>query len=149
MTLTEHIAADTAAAMKRKEASVVDTLRMLRAAIKNAEIEKHEALTDEEVIAVLGTMLKQLRDARAQFVSGQREDLVTKTDAEIAVLSGYVPAQLTDEEIDAVITESIAAVGAQGMKDFGKVMGMVSQKTKGRAEGSRVSERVRGALGTT
>lgn len=146
MTLTERIAADLSDAMKRKDASVVDTLRMLRAAVKNAEIDARHPLGDEETLAVLGTQVKQLKDAMLQYAEGKREDLVAKAKAELAVLEAYRPAQMSDEDLAAAVEAAVGATGASGPKDFGKVMGAVTAQTKGRAEGSRVSEIVRKRL---
>ena len=132
--------------MKQKNASVVDTLRMLRAAIKNAEVDKGHVLSDEEVVATVGTAVKQLKDASVQYAEGKRDDLVTKAAAEVATLERYLPPQISDEELGKIIDAAVASAGASGPKDFGKVMGTVSRETKGRAEGSRVSEAVRKRL---
>ncbi len=146
MTLTERIAADLSDAMKRKDASVVDTLRMLRAGMKNAEIEKRHPLSDDEVLAVIASQVKQLKDAMAQFEAGKRPDLVAKNAAELAVLEAYRPAQMSDAELAAAVEAAIARLAPEGPKDFGKVMGAVVAMTKGRAEGSKVSELVRRKL---
>lgn len=147
MNLSERIAADLAKAMKAREASVVDTLRMLRAAVKNAEIDKGKALDDEGVVAVVRTMVKQLRDSIEQFKSGGRQDLADKTEAEIGTVSAYLPPELSDEEVKAAVAKAISALGAAGPKDFGKVMGSVSSELKGRVDGARLSGVVRDSLG--
>lgn len=142
MTLTERIAADLADAMKRKDAERVDTLRMLRAAVKNAEIDKGRALADEEVVAVLRTSTKQLKDALEQFRAGKREDLAGKNERELAVLGAYLPAELSDADLAVIVDRAVAAGGG----DFGKVMGAVMAEVKGKADGSRVSASVRARL---
>ena len=144
--LADRIAADLTAAMKRKEASVVDPLRMLRAAIKNTEIDKGHELGDEEIISVIRTMEKQLKDAMHQFEEGKRQDLVDKSATELSVLSGYLPPGISDEELATIIDRTIASLGASGQKDFGKVMGAVVKEVQGSADGSRISAAVKARL---
>lgn len=146
MTLAERIAADLVSAMKAREASVVDTLRMLRASVKNTEIDKGHVLDDEEIVAVIRTTQKQLRDAAADFRAGKREDLVAKAETEQKVLAAYLPAELPDSEIKAIVQKVIAEIGLVGPKDFGRVMGKAVAEIKGRAEGSKVSEMVKAEL---
>ncbi|TAL19967.1 GatB/YqeY domain-containing protein [Patescibacteria group bacterium] len=145
--LTGKILADLTEAQKQKDAPRLDTLRLLRAAIKNAEIEKGKdyRLSDEETEAVIRSSIKQLRDAREQFAAGGRQDLVDKTDLEIKILSVYLPAELSEAELAKLIDEAILELGATA-KDFGKVMSAVLGRTKGRAEGSKVSALVRARL---
>jgi uncharacterized protein YqeY len=146
MTLLDRIAADLATAMKQKEASVVETLRMLRAAIKNVEIDKRRMLAEEEVLAVLRTSLKQLTDAKEQFTQGGRPDLVAKTDAEMAILQAYLPPEMSDGDLEAVVRAVVAEVGATSPKDVGKVMGAAVAKVGAGASGSRVSTVVKTVL---
>lgn len=146
MTLTDRIAGDLSAAMKQKEASVVETLRMLRAAIKNVEIDKQHPLSDDEVLAVLRTSIKQLTDARQQFSDGKRTDLVQKTDAELQILQAYLPPEMTDADLEALVRTVAAEVGAGSAKDFGKVMGVVVAKAGGAASGARISAAVKNFL---
>ena len=148
MDLVQRIAADLTDAMKRKDASVVDTLRMLRAATKNAEIEKRRPLEEPETVAVIRSSIKQIKDARQDFLTGGRQDLVDKADAETAVLGKYLPAELTDDELKAIVEEAVAASGAAGPKDFGKAMGAAMKAVAGRAEGGRVGELVKARLGS-
>ncbi|MBP9749108.1 GatB/YqeY domain-containing protein [Patescibacteria group bacterium] len=148
MTLADRIAADLSTAMKQKEASVVDTLRMLRAAVKNVEIDKQRPLADEEILAVLRTSLKQLADAKEQFVQGDRKDLVQKTEAEMVVLNAYLPPEMSDGDLEATVRAVVADVGATSAKDFGKVMGAVVLKVGGNASGGRVSAVVKTVLGS-
>lgn len=147
MSLIETIDNDLKSAMKAREASVVETLRMLRATMKNAQIDKQRPLTDEEVVALLRTSLKQLADARAQFAQGGRDDLVAKTDAEIAVLTRYLPPALPEAELDAIVAAKVAQIGADP-KNFGKVMGAVMKEVAGRADGAAVQAAVKAALGS-
>jgi uncharacterized protein YqeY len=146
MTLFDRIAADLATAMKQKEASVVETLRMLRAAIKNVEIDKRHTLAEEEVLAVLRTSLKQLADAKEQFTQGGRPDLVAKTDAEMAILQAYLPPEMSDGDLEAAVRAVVAEVGATSPKDVGKVMGAAVAKVGAGASGSRVSAVVKTVL---
>lgn len=148
MSIKERIAADTSEAMKRRDAGKVDALRLLRAAIKNAEIDKRRELSDEETVSVIRTSLKQLKEAREQFAAGGRPDLVEKNDREIGILSAYLPAELSAAELGALVKETVGSLPAAGPKDFGKVMQAVMGKVAGRVEGSRVSEEVRKVLGS-
>jgi len=147
MSLSEKIVADLGTAMKKREASVVDTLRMLRAAVKNAEIDKHGPLDDAGIVALIRTSIKQLRDSIEQFKAGGRQDLADKAEAEIVTLAGYLPPELSDAELEAAVDKAIAALGATSAKDFGKVMGAVSSELKGRVEGSKLSAVVKNRLG--
>lgn len=147
MGISERVSADLAKAMKEREASVVDTLRMLRAAVKNAEIEKGKPLDDEGIVVIARTMIKQLRDSIEQFKSGGRQDLVDKSEAEIVTISSYLPPELSDEEVKRAVLRAISSLGATGPKDFGKVMGSVSVELKGLVDGSRLSGVVKGCLG--
>ncbi len=146
MNLADRIVADLSTAMKQKEASVVGTLRMLRAAIKNVEIDKQRSLAEEEILAVLRTSLKQLTDAKEQFTQGGRADLVQKTDAEMVILNAYLPPEMSDSDLDAAVRAVVADVGATSAKDFGKVMGAVVAKVGGSASGGRVSVVVKTVL---
>lgn len=155
MSLKERIESETAAALKARNQAAVSTLRMLRAAIKNAEIEKREPLDDAGVIEVIGREVKKLRDALESFVAGARQDLADKTGAEITALEAYLPARLSEEELREIIRTAIATTGAAAAQDpgsgpgvsFGKVMSVVSKETKGRADGSAVSALVKEMLG--
>lgn len=140
---------DMKTAMKKREAGklALSVIRMARAAIKNAEIDKGHELNDEEVIEVLTREVKLRRDAIAEFAKAQREDQVANLQAEIEVLMTYLPTQMTEEEIRQVIQETITQVGAQGPKALGKVMGALMPKVKGRADGKLVNQIVRDILG--
>lgn len=149
MTLKERLMADMKEAMKAKEAGKVklSVIRMARAAIKNTEIEKGKELSDQEVIEVLAREVKQRRDAIVEYRKAEREDVVKDLEAEIEVLLGYLPQQLTHDEIKALVQEAIREVGATGPKEMGKVMGVLMPRVKGRADGKLVNEIVRQELG--
>ena len=113
---------------------------------KPGEVDERITLDDTQVLAVLEKMIKQRREAITQFQSGGRADLVAKETAEIAVLQGYLPAQMSDAEIDELIAQSIAATGAASIKDMGKVMALVKPKAQGRADLGAVSARIKQKL---
>lgn len=144
--MLERIDADLKAGMKAKDERIVSVLRMLRAALKNAAIDKGKELAEEDVIAVLGSEAKKLRDAMQQFKDGGRADLVEQNEKELAIIEAYLPAQLSDDELKAIVTAKKAETGAESPKDFGKLMGAVMGATKGQAEGNRVSAMVKAAL---
>jgi len=123
------------------------TVRLLLAAIKQREVDERITLDDGQVLAVIDKMIKQRREAISQFEAGGRADLVAKETAETTVLQAYLPAQLTAAEIDALITEAIAATGAASIKDMGKVMGFVKGKAQGRADMGALSARIKQKLG--
>ncbi len=137
------------AAMRLKEAGKarLSVLRMALAAIKNLEIDKKRPLEDAEVLDVLAREVKSRRDVLPDYERSGRPDLVQKLQDEIALLQEYLPQQATDEEIMALVQARIAAVGAQGPRDLGKVMGPLMQELRGKADGSRVQELVKRALG--
>jgi hypothetical protein len=147
MALKERITEDMKTAMRAGEKARLSTIRLALAAIKQREVDERISLDDGQVLAVLDKMIKQRREAITQFQSGGRVDLVDKESAEILVLQGYLPAQLSDAEIDALIAEAIAASGAASIKDMGKVMGAVKQKVQGRADMGAVSARIKQKLG--
>jgi len=147
MALKERITEDMKTAMRAGEKARLSTIRLALAAIKQREVDERISLDDGQVLAVLDKMIKQRREAITQFQSGGRVDLVDKESAEILVLQGYLPAQLSDAEIDTLIAEAIAATGAASIKDMGKVMGAVKQKVQGRADMGAVSARIKQKLG--
>jgi uncharacterized protein len=147
MALKERITEDMKAAMRAGEKERLATIRLALAAIKQREVDERITLDDAQVLAVVEKMIKQRREAITQFESGGRADLVAKEQAEIAVLQGYLPAQMSDAEIAALIQEAIAATGAASAKDMGKVMGYVKPKAQGRADMGAVSARIRQKLG--
>ncbi|HET7685188.1 MAG TPA: GatB/YqeY domain-containing protein [Candidatus Limnocylindria bacterium] len=146
MSLRDRLQTDIAAAMRGGEALRRDTLRMAANAAYNTEKRNGRPLTDDEFLAVLSKEVKTRRESVEAFRSGGREDLAAKEEAEIEILSAYLPQALTDDEIRALVTEAIGATGAASRRDLGKVMGWLSPKTRGRADGRRVSELVAQAL---
>ncbi|GAW30200.1 MULTISPECIES: GatB/YqeY domain-containing protein [unclassified Carboxydocella] len=149
MSLLERLTADMKEAMKAKEAGKVrlSTIRMAKSAIKNAEIEKKRELTEEEIIEVIAREVKQRRDAMEEYRKAGREDIVQQLEAEVAVLLPYLPEQLDENQLRQLIQEAIAATGAQGPKEMGKVMGYLMPKIKGRADGKLVNQLVKEYLG--
>ncbi len=133
-------------AARAKEAQRLNTLRMLKSQMKYREIEKGKPLEDADVVAVIGSMIKQRKDSAAQYTAGGRPELAANENAEIAILEAYLPRQLTDAELEALVQESIAASGAKGPRDMGAVMKLLIPKVAGRAEGKRVSDAVKAAL---
>ena len=149
MTLKDRLTEDMKAAMKAgvEGKLKLSVIRMVRATIKNSEIDKKKDLDDNEVIEVLAREVKLRRDAIVEFEKGNRPDMVETLYQEIAFLLEYLPQQLTEEEIRQLAQEIVAQVGAQGPKDLGKVMGAITPKTKGRADGKIVNQIVRELLG--
>ena len=147
MALKERITEDMKTAMRAGEKERLATVRLLLAAIKQREVDERITLDDGQVLAVIEKMIKQRREAISQFESGGRSDLVAKETAEIGVLQAYLPTQLTAAEIDALITEAIAATGAVSIKDMGKVMGFVKPKAQGRTDMGALSARIKQKLG--
>lgn len=146
MSLRDRLQTDIAAAMRGGEALRRDTLRMAANAAYNTEKRNGRPLTDDEFLAVLSKEVKTRRESVEAFRNGGREDLAAKEEAEIEILSAYLPQALTDDEIRTLVAEAIGATGAASPRDLGKVMGWLSPKTRGRADGRRVSELVAQAL---
>jgi hypothetical protein len=146
VTLKERITEDMKAAMRASDKERLSTIRMVQAAIKQREVDERITLDDTQVLAVLEKMIKQRRESVVQFEQGGRTDLADKEKAEIALLQTYLPAQLSEAEVDALVQEAIASTGATSMKDMGKVMGAVKAKAAGRADMGAVSARIKAAL---
>lgn len=149
MTLKDRLIEDMKVAMRAKEEGKVrlSVIRMARAAIKNAEIDKKIEFNDEQVIEVLAREMKLRRDALEVFGQADRPDQVKALGEEIAVLMDYLPQQLSEGDIRQLVNETVTTLGAQSLKDLGKVMGAVTPKTKGRADGKLVNQIVREVLG--
>ena len=147
MALKERITEDMKTAMRAGEKERLATVRLLLAAIKQREVDERVTLDDAQVLAVIEKMIKQRREAIAQFEVGGRSDLVAKETAEIGVLQGYLPVQLSPAEIDALIAEAIAATGAASIKDMSRVMGFLKGKAQGRADMGALSARIKQKLG--
>lgn len=148
MSLKEQLTADMKQAMKDREAGKLRlaVIRMVRANIKNVEINGKKELTDDEVLAVLLKEVKMRQDSLEEFIKAGREDLITQAKDEIAILQKYLPAALSDEELKQIVAEVIAETGAASPKDMGKVMPKVMAKAKGRADGKRINAVVRELL---
>jgi len=146
MALKDRITEDMKGAMRAGNKQRLGTIRLALAAIKQREVDERITLDDGQVLAVLEKMIKQRREAITQFESGKRADLVAKESAEIKVLQEYLPAQLGDSEIDALIAEAVAATGATSMKDMGKVMAAVKPKAQGRTDMGALSARIKQKL---
>lgn len=149
MSLKDRLIEDMKAAMKAKEEGKVrlSVIRMVRAAIKNAEIDKRQEFSDEQVIEVLAREVKMRRDAMIEFQKAKRPDKVQDLEEEVTILLQYLPQQLSEGEIRQMAMDIITEVGAQGSRDLGKVMGAITPKTKGRADGKLVNQIVRELLG--
>ena len=148
MSIKDQLTADMKQDMKDREAGKLrlSVIRMVRANIKNVEINDKKELNDDEVLAVLMKEVKMRQDSLEEFQKAGREDLVAQTKEELEVLKVYLPEALSDEELKAIVAEVVAAVGATTMKDMGKVMPAVMAKTKGRADGKRINAMVRDLL---
>ena len=146
MTLKERITEDMKASMRAGEKERLATIRLIQAAIKQREVDERISLDDAQVLTVLEKMVKQRKEAITQFEAGGRADLVAKESAELALLQGYLPAQMSPAELDALIDEAIGATGAASLKDMGKVMAAVKAKAQGRADMGSVSARIKQKL---
>jgi uncharacterized protein YqeY len=146
MTLKERITEDMKTAMRAGEKERLGTIRLVLAAIKQREVDERITLDDTQVLAALEKMIKQRKESITQFESGGRADLVAKEKAELSVLQAYLPEQMSDAEIDALIAEAVAASGATSIKDMGKVMGLVKAKAQGKADMGAVSARIKQKL---
>ena len=147
MSLKARITEDMKAAMRSGEKDRLSCIRMLQAGIQQREVDERIALDDAQVLSVIDKMIKQRRESVTQFEAGKRADLVAKESAEIALLSGYLPAQLGDAELGAMITDAIAATSASSMKDMGRVMGVLKPKVQGRTDIGVLSARIKSVLG--
>jgi uncharacterized protein len=147
MTLRERITADMKAAMRSGDKDRLGLIRMLQAAIKQREVDERITLDDVQTLSVIEKMIKQHKESVAHFEAGGRADLVAKETAEIAVLTGYLPAQLSAAELDTLIKEAIATTSAASVKDIGKVMAIVKGRAAGRADMSAVGARIKALLG--
>jgi uncharacterized protein len=146
MSLKERITDDMKAAMRSGEKERLGIIRMLTAAIKQREVDERITLDDSQVMSVLEKMIKQRKESVAQFQAGNRQDLADKETAEIALLQTYLPTQLSDAELDALIGEAITATGAASIKDMGKVMAIIKTKAQGRADMAAVGAKIKARL---
>lgn len=146
MTLKAKITEDMKAAMRAHDTARLTTIRMLLAAVKQREVDERIELSDTDVVAVIEKMIKQRKDSITQFEAGHRMDLADIERAETVVLTGYMPAALSDAEIDTEIAAAIAAAGTGGMAAMGKVMAILKPKLAGRADTGAVSAKVKAKL---
>jgi uncharacterized protein YqeY len=147
MGLKEQIKNDIKDAMRAKEVLKRDTLRNIQAAIKQIEVDERRDVSDADVESIMMKYLKQREDAKIQFADAGREDLVEKENAEIAIVKVYLPEPMDDNELEVIIKEIIASVGAESMKDMGKVMGAAKGAIGSRADGGRINVMVKKLLG--
>lgn len=146
MSIAERLDADLKEALRARDAVKTSTIRLARAAIKNAEIERRRPLNDDEVIAVLRHEVKLRREAIEGFERGGRDDLVQREKLEMAILLAYLPPPMDEEELRGLVAEVAGAAGAASERDFGRVMGQVMRRVAGRADGKTVERMVREAL---
>ena len=146
MSLADSLQKDMIAAMKAKDKEKLSTVRMLKAAVANEKINAVHHLSPEEEIAVLSRELKQRKDSLEEFKNAGREDSVKQLEKEIEVVQSYLPKQLSEDEVKDIVQETINEVGATSKADFGKVMGAVMSKLKGKADGKLVNETVKSLL---
>lgn len=146
MNLKQRINEDMKAAMRAKESARLAAIRLVLAAIKQKEVDERIELSDSDVLAVLDKMVKQRRDSISQFEAGGRQDLADIEKFELSVLQGYMPQQMSEAEIEAAVSQAIAASGAAGPQDMGKVMGVLKPQLSGRADIGKVSALVKAKL---
>jgi uncharacterized protein YqeY len=147
MSLKDRITDDMKAAMRSGEKEKLGVIRMITAAIKQREVDERITLDDVQVLNVLDKMIKQRKESLVQFQAGNRQDLVDKEAAEIVLLQGYLPSQLGETEIDAMIADAISGSGASSIKDMGKVMALIKAKAQGRADMAAVGAKIKAKLG--
>ncbi len=147
MSLKERITEDMKSAMRSGDKERLATIRLILAGLKQKEVDERIVLDDAQVLGVIEKMVKQRKESIVQFEAGGRADLVAKENAELAVLTAYQPAQLSESEIDGLIAAAISATGAASIKDMGKVVAHVKTAAAGRADMAAVSARVKARLG--
>lgn len=146
MSLLETLNTDMKQAMKDKNKEALSVIRMVKSTVMNEQISLGHDLTPEEELTVLSREVKQRQDSLAEFEKGGREDLAAGIRSELTILAKYLPAQLTEEEIVAIVAAAIEQTGATGPKDMGKVMGVVTPQIKGKADGKVVADLVKATL---
>jgi uncharacterized protein YqeY len=147
MSLKERITEDMKTAMRAKDSERLATIRMIQAAIKQREVDERITLDDTQVLAAVEKMIKMRKESIAQFQAGNRPDLVEKEEKEIALLQVYMPEQLSDADLNAIIASAVTESGASSVKDMGKVMAIVKAKAQGRADMGAVSAKIKAKLG--
>lgn len=146
MSLKERITEDMKTAMRAKDSGRLGTIRMIQAAIKQREVDERITLDDNQVLAAIEKMIKTRKESIAQFQSGGREDLAAKEQQEIEQLQAYMPAQLSEAEVDKLVADAIAQAGATSIKEMGKAMAILKQSAQGRADMSVVSAKLKAKL---
>ncbi|MDX9917980.1 MAG: GatB/YqeY domain-containing protein [Gudongella sp.] len=146
MSLKDRLMEELKVSMRNKETIRKNTVTMIRAAIKQREVDERIELGDEDILEIISKQLKEKRATIEEFRKGGRQDLVDLTDTEINILLEYLPSQLSDEEIDVIVKEAIAEIGATSMKDIGLIMKNVMPKVKGRADGNMINKAVKKIL---
>jgi len=134
-------------AMRAKEKARLGTIRLIQAEIKRIEVDERIELDDTRVLAILDKMVKQRRDSISQFEAADRQDLADQEKTELEIIQTFMPAQLTPEEIEQLVTDAITSTGAAGMQDMGKVMGILKPQLQGRADMGAVSQQIKAKLG--
>lgn len=146
MSIKDRIQEDMKTAMRSGEKDRLGTIRLIMAAIKQREVDERITLDDAQLLSVLDKMAKQRRESIGQFEAGKRADLVAKETAELAVIHSYLPAALTDAELNALINQAMAQTGAASIKDMGKVMGLLKPQIQGRADMAAVGALIKSRL---
>jgi len=146
MTLRAQISEDMKSAMRAKDSTRLGTIRLLQAALKQREVDERIELADADVISVIEKMLKQRRDSITAYEKAERADLADVEKAEVVVLQTYLPKQLTDEEVSAILEKVVAETGAASMKDMGKVMGAIKPLVAGKADMGKISGLIKARL---
>jgi uncharacterized protein YqeY len=146
MSLLQQLDADLKTALKGSDKLKLSVIRLVKAAVKNRQIDRGRELSDEEVLAVIASLAKQRRESIEQFSKGGRTDLAEQEEKELAILQSYMPAQLPPEELDRIIREAIQESGAKDEKEIGKVMRVLMPRIKGLADGKAVNSRTRELL---
>ncbi len=146
MTLKETLSEDMKSAMRAKDSEKLATIRLINAAIKQREVDERIELGDDQVLSVIEKMIKQRKDSITQFEAGGRQDLADKEKSEINVLAAYMPAQMSEVEVQAEVAAAVTQAGASGPQDMGKVMAVLKPKLAGRADMTAVSALVKAAL---
>ena len=146
MSLLDQLATDMKEAMKQKDKERLSTIRLLKSSLQNEAIHLGKDLSDDEILVVLSRELKQRKDSLQEFEKAGRQDLADKVTTEISVLEGYMPEQLSEEELSQIIDETLEEVGAKTKADMGKAMKVIMPKVKGRADGSHVKNLIQARL---
>jgi uncharacterized protein len=146
MSLKDRVTEDMKAAMRAKDSERLGTIRMITAAIKQREVDERISLDDTQVLSVIEKMIKTRKESIVQFKSGGREDLVARETREVELLQGYLPSQLSEGEVDALIAQAIAESGATSIKEMGKAMALLKQKAQGRTDMAAASAKLKAKL---